>query len=82
MAGILILFPFIIILILAHVNDDHIISIRILCKKKKSGLNYQFGSNLPVQLGSDALKVKLEIQLNDITVEVSFHLQECFGVQV
>lgn len=51
-------------------------------EKKKSGLNYQFGSNLPVQLGSDALKVNLEIQLNDITVEVSFHLQECCAVQV
>lgn len=60
MAGILIEFLFIGILILNRVNDDHIIPIRILCKKKTQ------------KYSLFALKANLEIQLNDITVEFSF----------
>lgn len=61
MAGILIEFLFIGILILDRVNDDHIIPIRIHCKKKKIQ-----------KYILSASKANLEIQLNDITVEFSF----------
>lgn len=70
-AGMLIKFLLIGILISDRVNDDHIISIRILCKQKIQ------------KYSLCALKANLEIQLNDITVELSsvFHMEERFDVQ-